>query len=709
MRRILGAVVVFTAVLSGITIAPSVPAGAVVPGSVSGVITAQATGDPLANVLVAVYSDAYIYQGQAQTSASGEYTVSGLSEGTAKVRIHGTGAYAQEWYGDMPDFATATPITVVGGADTTGIDASLAIGGSISGTVTEVGTGDPISGIGVEVYGVEGPQDWLATANTDASGDYTVVGLPAGSLTVLFAQWSSYSPEWFDNQPFTGNPTPVPVTLGSDTPGIDADLGLAGSIAGKVVIDASGNGIPYSVMNAFDTGSGDLLASTEADAGGNYQLTELIAGSSVVLEGISTEVLYGYGWYGGGTSIEDATPITVIGGTTPMMIDVPIVRGSWLEGTVAADGSGALLSEVCVWIANNDTGLWEGNSGFTANGYYQLGLLPGSYSIYFRDCSTTPTYVSEWWDDAPTFPSATSVVVPDDGTDLGPFNAALAPNAGSISGSVTDWSGAPIPGGVCVTVRDATGGYFGGAGPIVGSVYTVPGLPTGVDLRIRFDDCLADEYGRSWFDGQSDVSTADLIVLAPSEARTGVNGILGSFPDVPRDHWGFDHIEAIFAAGFTSGNTDGTYQPEGLVSRSEMAVFLVRALDGSDLVPPKPVEDPFPDVPVSHWASGWINRLKDLGITAGNADGTYQPEGQVNRAEMAVFLDRAIDGSAVVPPKPVEDPFPDVPVSHWASGWIDRLVDLGITAGYSDGTYRPDRLVNRAEMATFLDRAFLGG
>ena len=81
----------------------------------------------------------------------------------------------------------------------------------------------------------------------------------------------------------------------------------------------------------------------------------------------------------------------------------------------------------------------------------------------------------------------------------------------------------------------------------------------------------------------------------------------------------------------------------------------------------------------------------------------------MNRAEMAVFLVRGIDGPATDPPPPATDPFPDVPVSHWASGWVDRLVELGILAGYADGMYRPERLVNRAEMATFLDRGFLGG
>jgi hypothetical protein len=225
---------------------------------------------------------------------------------------------------------------------------------------------------------------------------------------------------------------------------------------------------------------------------------------------------------------------------------------------------------------------------------------------------------------------------------------------------------------------------------------------------------IADVLGHWMLDysGVFDIEPGTEIWFMESDVdgdRTVMYAVTPQFPDVPLGHWAAGHIEAIFDAGITTGYADGTYQPEGLVSRAEMAVFLVRALDGPDVIPPIPAEDPFPDVPAAHWASAWVARLVELGITSGYVDGTYRPEGQVNRSEMVVFLVRGIDGSGLVPPKPATDPFPDVPVSHWASGWIDRLVELGVTAGYADGTYQPARLVNRAEMATFLDRGFLGG
>ena len=58
----------------------------------------------------------------------------------------------------------------------------------------------------------------------------------------------------------------------------------------------------------------------------------------------------------------------------------------------------------------------------------------------------------------------------------------------------------------------------------------------------------------------------------------------------------------------------------------------------------------------------------------------------------------------VVPRAQASDTFPDVPDSHWAHDFITWLFDNGITSGFPDGTYRPDNLVTRAEMAVFLQR-----
>jgi hypothetical protein len=86
------------------------------------------------------------------------------------------------------------------------------------------------------------------------------------------------------------------------------------------------------------------------------------------------------------------------------------------------------------------------------------------------------------------------------------------------------------------------------------------------------------------------------------------------------------------------------YCPDDLVTRAQMAVFLLRSMNGEDYTPPS-AAGIFGDVPVTHWASDWIEQLYDEGITGGCSTDPplYCPDDTVNRAQMAVFIVRAID------------------------------------------------------------------
>jgi len=136
-----------------------------------------------------------------------------------------------------------------------------------------------------------------------------------------------------------------------------------------------------------------------------------------------------------------------------------------------------------------------------------------------------------------------------------------------------------------------------------------------------------------------------------------------------------------------------------------MAVFILKGIYGSSYTPPTPNgSHPFSDIS-GHWAEAWMEQLYDEGLTSGYPDSTYRPENRVSRAEMAVFLLKAMHGSAYTPPTPAGGSFTDVG-GHWAEDWIEQLKEEGITSGYPDGTYRPENQVTRAEMAVFLVNAF---
>jgi hypothetical protein len=117
----------------------------------------------------------------------------------------------------------------------------------------------------------------------------------------------------------------------------------------------------------------------------------------------------------------------------------------------------------------------------------------------------------------------------------------------------------------------------------------------------------------------------------------------------------------------------------------------------------------FTDVSNSYWAWSWIERLYAAGVTSGCSTNPmmYCPEDPVTRAQMAIFLERGMNGSAFTPPAGTGTVFADVPLNYWAVNWIEKLYVDGITAGCltSPLSYCPDNPVTRAQMAIFLLRA----
>lgn len=181
-----------------------------------------------------------------------------------------------------------------------------------------------------------------------------------------------------------------------------------------------------------------------------------------------------------------------------------------------------------------------------------------------------------------------------------------------------------------------------------------------------------------------------------------------TFQDVAPTHWAWPWIEAIFAEGITQGCTTApAFCPAGLVSRAEMAVFLVRAIHGADFTPP-PATGVFADVPTDYWAADYTEQLYADGITQGCATSPLRfcPDSTVGRAEMAIFLLRARHGSGYAPPPATGTVFSDVPAGYWAASWIEQVFAEGITAGCATSPLRycPESTVLREQMAVFLAR-----
>jgi len=180
-----------------------------------------------------------------------------------------------------------------------------------------------------------------------------------------------------------------------------------------------------------------------------------------------------------------------------------------------------------------------------------------------------------------------------------------------------------------------------------------------------------------------------------------------SFNDVDPGNQFAPFITQLACAGITGGCGGGNYCPNSAVTRAQMAVFLVRGINGSDFNPPLPTGNVFNDVTPQSFGAGFIEVFAGLGITGGCGGGAYCPDDAVTRAQMAVFILRALLGSNVVP-DPAIGIFDDVPPGSFAADFIERFLDEGITSGCSQvpRLFCPSDSVTRGQMAVFLVRAF---
>jgi len=116
----------------------------------------------------------------------------------------------------------------------------------------------------------------------------------------------------------------------------------------------------------------------------------------------------------------------------------------------------------------------------------------------------------------------------------------------------------------------------------------------------------------------------------------------------------------------------------------------------------------FHDVLPWFWAHDYIDAIYYAGITTGCTQEplNYCPSTDVNRAQMAAFIIRAKFGESFT--YDTTRHFTDVTDTHWAFKYIQKMFEEGISTGYGDGIYGPSLAVNRASMAAFLARVFLG-
>ena len=172
------------------------------------------------------------------------------------------------------------------------------------------------------------------------------------------------------------------------------------------------------------------------------------------------------------------------------------------------------------------------------------------------------------------------------------------------------------------------------------------------------------------------------------------------FKDVPADYPFVNDINWLAQRRITTGYPDGTFRPNGSVERGAMAAFFYRMAGSPQFTAPSTPS--FKDVPRDHPFYKEIEWMRARGITTGWSDGTFRPNDAVNRDAMAAFFYRYAGSPAYSAPS--VSPFSDVSTGSQFYREIAWLADQRITTGWPDGSFRPVQPIERGAMAAFLHR-----
>ena len=262
-------------------------------GRIAGTITDSATAQPVGGAFVTIYDTSGRRWGTGSSNQFGQYISGvGLPAGTYYATAGDSAGHITQLYSGIAcssacSVTSGTPITVTGTATTSGIDFSMVLGARISGTVTNTTTSLPAAGVGVLILDASGTV--LSTGTTNALGNYvTTSGLPNGSYYVRTANnqglinriWATPSPlecvgSFAGPSPscIVTTGTPVAVTAGTITPGIDFGLTVGGRVGGTVTLVAGGTPVSPASVVIYSAGGARLTGGT-TDGSGVYRTVE---------------------------------------------------------------------------------------------------------------------------------------------------------------------------------------------------------------------------------------------------------------------------------------------------------------------------------------------------------------------------------------------------------------------------------------------------
>ncbi|GAA1978807.1 hypothetical protein GCM10009817_19150 [Terrabacter lapilli] len=390
------------------------------PGArVQGTVTSAATGAPVAGACVDVIRLPVVdwpeTAGQACTDASGHYEADLWDgAGTFTARISDPeGRFVQEYFDNHATLTDADSFTVARGTPTV-VDAALAPGSAITGLAIDAKLGTPLEGACPDAYaGHAGARvDGQVASCSDASGRWSIRGLPAGSYAVHLGMGQGPYPSgdvWAFKAHTQASADLVTVQAGATKAIRNVKIDPPVTISGRIT-DPFGNPVAGATVNPrglLPDRSGDCFDCVQTDADGRYTLGPIAAGTYRPVVYTTTGDRWAPEWSGNSTTYEGATAVTIKPGRTATF-SAQLAPASRISGElVNADGSPA--GEGWIGFVESSTGRHMGDFDVYGSNTFAPVVLPaGQFRLHLENVETGQ---EAWYDSASTESAATLVTL----------------------------------------------------------------------------------------------------------------------------------------------------------------------------------------------------------------------------------------------------------------------------------------------------------
>jgi 5-hydroxyisourate hydrolase-like protein (transthyretin family) len=502
------------------SVTSGIDAEMVIGGKITGEVTSASSEEGVEGIEVCAYSPGGESDGCASTGSSGEYTIVGLATGQYSVEFYSRGgAYVTQYYNGASLPSEASPVSVTAGSTVSGVDAAMVSKGEIAGTVTNAATNVALDEIKVCAY-ERGDERLAGCSLTNHAGEYAIGDLASAEYDVEFSSPSGvYLTRNYNGETSSPEATPVSVSAGSITSGIDAAMVAGGKINGKVTAASTKAPLEKIEICAEGAGGGLFGACASSNAAGEYTIVGLATGKYAV-EFFSQSVSYLTQYYKDKSTLAQASSVSVTEEATTSGIDAAMVLGGKIAGTVTGASTKAALAgvEVCAHPIGGEGASCESTS--SAGEYLIAGLATGEYTVEF---APDGPYVTQYYDGKATSPEATPVSVTAESTTPG-IDAAMVADGG-IAGKVTDASSkAPLE-GIEVCAQELAG-ELGRAcvSTNASGEYAIANLPTG-EYEITFYS-PSNTYLTQYYDDEVSSSKATLVSVGAGSTASGIDAAM---------------------------------------------------------------------------------------------------------------------------------------------------------------------------------------